>query len=189
MLIFEPTLDRLIGDLKGSNRLFISAPWISQSRAYGLTKILDKACKLEIWVRMTPGEIAKEELLNVLETLAYFTDITVCRNQNLHWKAYISSSLGYIGSANFTERGLPDNVDANSSIEALILLTKEQLKESWKFKDNLTPKMQRFRDIEDAKTWWLKQRHKKIVTRYPDEVSKDTEDDDFPAKPKDYGIR
>lgn len=188
MSIFEPTFDRIMGDLKGCDRLFISAPWISQSRAYGLTRVHDKACKLEIWVRMTPGEIAKDDLLNVLETLAYFTDITVCRNQNLHWKAYLSSSLGYIGSANFTERGLPDSVNANSSIEALILLTKEQLKESWKFKDKLTPKMQRFRDVEHAKTWWLNQRHKKIETRYPDEVLNDM-DDEFPPKPNDYSIR
>ncbi len=150
MLIFEPTFEILLRELKRNKKVFISAPWIAPSRAEGLVKNLDQACSLELWTRMNPGETDKNELIAVLETLKYFETIRICRNANLHWKAFLCDAKGYVGSANFTERGVPDSIDDSSSIEALLKLTKEQLNHSWKLKEKLNKKMQAFSFLDEA---------------------------------------
>lgn len=185
MLIFEPTFDKLLKELKGNKKVFISAPWIAPSRAEGLVQNLDKTCFLEIWSRMNPGETDKDELIAVLNTLKYFETIRICRNSNLHWKAYLCGGKGYIGSANFTERGVPDVIDDSSSIEALLGLTKEQLKQSWKLKEKLSNKMQVFNHIDEAIKWWQNQKHVKVIKSYPDESVTVTEDA-FPPKPSGF---
>ena len=185
MWIFQPTFDKLIKEIKGSKKIFISAPWITPFRTEGLVKHLRKTCSLEIWIRMNPCETEKEEMIKVLDTLKYFDAIKICRNSNLHWKAYLCPDKGYIGSANFTERGLPNCIDDNSSIEALLRLTEKQLEESWKLKEKLSTKMQTFKGLNKAIEWWLKQRHKKVLKRYPGDAV-DESKDDFPGKPSDF---
>lgn len=173
MQIFQPTFKDLLKRLKGSRRLFISAPWIAPSRAKGLADSLGASCALEIWLRMNPGETDKEELVQVFTQLTAFKDILIRRNPNLHWKAYLSDRFGFVGSANFTERGIPDDLSDDASLEALVKLTPLQLKQSWQFKKNLESKMaEKFRSAQEALSWWEKQKHEKRTKRYPDETPK-----------------
>jgi len=180
MFIFEPTLDTLLKEIKGSKKVFISAPWIAPSRAKALVKSLSASCSLEVWLRMNPGETDKGELEAVFNALKYFDKIRICRNSNLHWKAYLCEKKGYVGSANFTERGVPDSIDDNCSIEALLELTAEQLKQCWILKETLNKKMQEFSHVDVAIEWWKKQRHKKVIKNYPDELP--SIDDEIPFR-------
>jgi len=185
--MFEPTLEHLVQQLTGSPRVFISAPWIALTRVDSLVRHLRVDCDIEIWLRLNPSETGRDEMVQVLQALAYFTNLRLGRNQNLHWKAYLTDKKGFVGSANFTQRGVPDAVDENSSIEGLLALTKGQLEECWAFQRSLSSKIQALGSAREAKAWWLRQDHTAIVRQSPDEPP-DQPEPQLP-KPSDRRIR
>ena len=187
MCIFQPTFQKFISEISNSERLFICSPWIAPSCARSLVNSLDRKCELEIWLRMAPGEFDKQEIESVLHELKNYSKIRLGINRNLHWKAYLTPFKGFIGSANFTRRGLPVTIDDESSIEGLLLLTRKQLCSAWDFKKELANQIHFFQDIESAMHYWDRIAIPRIARQYPDDgIQPHPGDTVWPEIPMDF---
>jgi hypothetical protein len=170
MWLFRPTIQSLVDEIKGATELFISAPWASELQLRSLLEALAPKAEVEIWMRLNPDEVSLQNGQRLLEILNKKGGVRLARHPGLHWKAYLSKKIGFIGSSNCTEYGLPS--EESNSIEALLRLTSAQLSDAWTIKKQISIDLNYFESIDKAIDWWENQSHMKEEKPTPDAPAK-----------------
>jgi hypothetical protein len=166
MWIFRPTIQLLADEIDGARDFFVSSPWASEFQVSSLLDAISPNATVELWMRLTPDDTPFEEGRDVLEGLRARASIRLARHPSLHWKAYMTKSIGFIGSSNCTEYGLPS--DGAGNLEALLKLTPAQLKDAWTFKLQIAKELIYFASVDEALEWWLGQAHSQVSKPSPD---------------------